>query len=125
MDKQLEDKLYNEFPDLFSGRHLSIQESLMPFGCECGNGWFDVLYNLCKKIKDSNQSKNFKFVQIKEKWGLLRIYSNDSNKETNKLIDEAEIDSENVCENCGTREKVTTKGGYVLTLCDTCRDSKK
>lgn len=51
----------------------------------------------------------------------LRFYIYGGTDEIRELIDKAEEESVNICEQCGTRENVTTKGGWILTLCDTCR----
>lgn len=120
MRKQLENKLYNDFPNLYRQRNLSIQESCMPWGFECGDGWFDIIYQLSKNITDLDP--DVQAVQVKEKWGELRFYINGGTNEVYDLIDEATELSLKTCEECGTRENVTTNDcGWVSTLCDKCR----
>lgn len=70
MRDELEQKLYNEFPHLFAGRSLPITQNLMAFGCECDDGWFNLIYDLCKSVSDTSMF----FTQIKEKYGGLRAY---------------------------------------------------
>lgn len=51
MNKELTEKLWNEFPLLYQDKHKSIKISLIPFGFECENGWFDLLYEASAKIE--------------------------------------------------------------------------
>lgn len=51
MREELEKKLYNEFPLLYGGRNKPLTESLMGFGCECGDGWYDLLYELSSELE--------------------------------------------------------------------------
>lgn len=99
MSPELEQKLFEKYPALFKDRVKSSMESLMCFGCECSDGWFNILDNLCGYIthlqknrsygmalKDENKrDENFDgwfrcpdvvFSQIKEKYGTLRVYWN-------------------------------------------------
>lgn len=97
-----------------------LTHSLMGFGFECGKGWFNLIDELCQKIKDTNPPEDFKIIQLKEKFGGLRVYTNCSTNEIEKLISEAENKSELTCEICGEEGKIT--GEYwVKTLCDKCK----
>ena len=65
--------------------------------------------------------EKIEFLQIKEKWGGLRIYTNYGTKELHEMIDKAEEESYNVCENCGLRTDVGLKiDGWHMTLCKYC-----
>jgi hypothetical protein len=101
MTSELEHKLIEKYPKLFRDVNRSPKESLMCFGCEHGDGWYDIIDNLCgyishlqknvsyylslkEDIKDSDD-KSFNgqfhcpdvvFTQIKEKYGTLRVYWN-------------------------------------------------
>lgn len=44
-------KLWETFPLLYSGRQLSTRESLIPFGFSCGDGWFDLIWELSEKLE--------------------------------------------------------------------------
>ena len=120
MDKELQDKIFNTFPEFFKNRN-DIKRSLMIFGIETGNGWFDLIYNLCSSIKDwfmSNESRHydsdyedfvvkkgiqpgFQVVQVKEKFGGLRFYVDAAPQAIHDLIHKAESDSFFICERCG------------------------
>lgn len=51
MNKELDDKLCRDFPNLYSDRHVSMQETCMCWGFNCGDGWFDIIYNLSSKLE--------------------------------------------------------------------------
>ena len=93
MDAELENKLYEKYPQFFSNKDKGIMQSCMAWGCECNNGWFDIISSLCwmirqhednirwqteyKQQKDATYSSDYhpvKFDQIKEKYGTLRVY---------------------------------------------------
>lgn len=75
MKPELELQLQQEFPEFFRGLHNGDpRQTLMCFGCDCGNGWYNILYDACKQIKKVLQKysiplDSFVFVQIKEKFG--------------------------------------------------------
>lgn len=85
-----------------------------------GKGWRHIVENLVKEI--IKIAPNTKITQIKEKFGTLRFYCwGDGNDEIFKLIQKAVQESGETCEGCGTKKNVTTKGSWILTLCDKCR----
>lgn len=95
--------------------------------CECNKGWYPLLDPIYDFVSwyNSIHSEHIEFLQIKEKFGGLRVYTNFSVKELDELIEEAEDKSYCTCELCGSTENVTTKPnrphGWILTLCDKCR----
>ena len=121
MDQALESKLIKEFPSMFVDMYGDPQYTCLAFGLECNKGWFPLIYNACKKIAKFDGSKTFKFNQIKEKFGGLRLYCEGGNQDIYKIIDQAEKESYETCENCGTKKNVTTEGGWIQTLCKSCR----
>ena len=125
MRKELQDKLYKDFPKLFGGRTKSMQETCMCWGCECSDGWFGILYEMCEKI-DKLGHDELRFVQVKEKLGGLRVYTNYYFEDVETIISEAEDKSYKTCEVCGTTETARTRGsGWVTTLCDECDRKEK
>ncbi len=80
MEKELELQLQKEFPEFFRGLHNGDpRQTLMCFGLETGDGWYNIVYNACQQIKNVLQKYNvpldsFVFVQIKEKFGSYRLY---------------------------------------------------
>jgi len=102
MKHELEEKLRKEFVFYkyggFHGKGLSF---------ECGDGWFNLLYNLSKQIEklmnDKKINKDFRVHQIKEKFGFLHYYTNFSTNELDDLITQAEEKSIVTCEQCGKK----------------------
>ena len=104
---------------------------------ECEKGWeklYGPLFQLCAIL-------NIEVLQVKEKFGGLRFYVGGVPAEqfdmVHAFIDAVEAQSYTVCEECGirngasregdktyTRVKVTTEGGWVLTLCEQCRKER-
>ena len=117
--KQLE--LINKYPNLFMDISKPPTETSMCFGLECGNGWYDLIDRTCEKIQRILNGRNLRFTQIKEKFGSLRIYTQPYIEEIDDIIDKAEDESFEICENCGTTNNViTTNYGWVYTRCNNC-----
>jgi len=94
----------------------------MPFGIECGPGWFIILDKLFLSIQkeiEKNNISDFRITQVKEKFGELRIYYNHVNKNIDNLINKASRESLSTCELCGKKGKIRTIG-WLTTLCDKC-----
>ena len=126
MDKEKQQRLFNDFPELFPPDKIGdIQNSGMYFGFQCGNGWYRLIYSLCASIKshlDYEKTENditipIEVVQVKEKFGGLRFYFNGGNKKIERLIEAAESMSYHICEVCGEVEDVKQTSGWITTLC--------
>lgn len=75
MSPELEEELFSRFPALFENR--KHRHSPMVFGCEHGDGWHGIIRSACRAIsfRQANAGRSdFRFSQVKEKWGVLRIY---------------------------------------------------
>ncbi len=87
-----------------------------------GEGWRKLVTKLVEDIIKIDSTVEIS--QIKEKFGTLRFYIDYGNNEIFNLIEKAEIESGKTCESCGTKNNVTTEGGWVLTLCHKCRKER-
>lgn len=118
MQEELEHKLIIKYPRLFKGITKPLTQNLMAFGIECGDGWYNILDKLFAKL---NKYKDIELMQVKEKFGGLRIYINGVNtKYSDKvydLIDKAEAKSFKTCEMCGKPGKNQTINNWVYTVC--------
>ena len=76
MNDELTQKLLEAYPRLYRGRNESLKTNLMPFGFECGDGWYGVLEALSKDLANISRiwGIDIKAVQVKEKFGTLRFY---------------------------------------------------
>ncbi len=92
---------------------------------ECGKGWWPLIEKVAAAIDSFNAAhpdSPVEVTQVKQKFGGLRIYHYNAPKDIRQLIDEVIEASWHTCEQCGSREGVTTNiDGYRLTLCTKCR----
>lgn len=122
MDVQLVKKFYDRWPKWFQGLTQSPMESCLAFGFECADGWFDVLWRLCEDIEKLNPPEEFEVYQVKEKFGGLRFYVGAATEEIFDRIEQAEKESYETCETCGSKDNVTSEGSWIVTLCKECRN---
>lgn len=131
-EKEFTRKLCERFRFIKSSfYHEKHEHPFDMFGVECGNGWNNILWELCEKIEkilETNHVSQEKFVvaQIKEKYGTLRFYYNapkEVYKEVDKLVDEAEKKTEITCEMCGENGRMR-KAPWIRTLCDKCEKGR-
>ena len=113
MKKELEDQLKNKYPNLYE----------TSFSFSCSDGWYNIIADTSMLI---NQSLTFlpeelqnqiKMVQVKEKFGTLRIYTNHTTPYISGVIDCAELFSSRVCEFCGEVGTLRLVKGYYFTGC--------
>ena len=97
-----------------------IRRTLMGFGFECDMGWFPILEKLFEDIQKLNPPEEFEIIQVKEKFGGLRVYANYSSDEIEKLIDEACEKASKTCEVCGKEAVLCTNKGWLKTVCPEC-----
>jgi hypothetical protein len=113
--------LYEKYPKIFKDRGASIQESAMSWGFECGDGWYDLINDLCNKIQtylDANpEVEQVVAAQVKEKFGSLRFYIDGGDTHIVKMIDEAENKSEKTCEVCGKEGRINRVKGWLSCRC--------
>lgn len=144
MNQSLEQELYDRFPEQFRQKDLSVTESCMPWGMECGDGWFPLIRTMCGLIRghiDGVISNNtyvdkciaegkeppyprrevpsLEFVQVKEKFGELCAYYDGGDDFMAGVVSMAESMSAITCEQCGNAGK-RRGGGWIVTLCDEC-----
>jgi hypothetical protein len=85
-----------------------------------GKGWASLIDEVFDMLETMEHPP--KIIQVKEKWGGLRIYDSGvystiipTNFE--KLLREIERKSYTICENCG-EQGVLRRGNWMKTLCD-------
>lgn len=122
MKKELQDKIINDFPELFSNSFYEI---------ETKDGWYNIIYDLCKEIKNYCEGNDLSFpniIKIKQNFASIRFYINYNVKEIKhmdniyKLINNTEQISEKTCENCGKSGKIRNYNGYYHVKCDKCNN---
>lgn len=137
MHQKLTKKLQQSFPLLYNDcRNPDPRQTLMCFGFEVGDGWYQLLYDLSSKLEPliakykaeidadpeiAEEDKKWypRASQVKEKFGTLRFYMTSGTDEMCQLINEAENKSAEICETCGKPGKLRG-GGWITCLCDEC-----
>lgn len=97
----------------------------MCWGFSCGDGWFNIIDQLCGNIQHHLDWVNKKEVkvaqvevgQVKEKFGTLRFYYIGGDDIIDGMVRMAESMSAVTCEECGAPGK-TSGRGWLVTLCD-------
>lgn len=121
MNKDLDKFLCAQYPKLFAQRMHRPRDTAMCWGFECGDGWFNVIDNLCKEIQeylDNNPHiEQIHAVQVKEKYGGLRFYLDFSTEEIDKMIRKAEVEASKTCDVCGKPGELGGSGWYA-TRCE-------
>lgn len=84
-----------------------------------GDGWLPLIYDLGQKLLELDP--NIKILQIKTKFGGLRIYAMTQSKMCRDLIREAEAAAEFICENCGNPGRTGDAGSWSYVYCEDCR----
>ena len=133
MTPEKEKELIEKYPKLFIQKDLPPTQSSMCFGIAVNDGWHKILDAMCEKLDSIGKVE---FVQIKEKFGQLRVYFNRKTDDTYEdslktaicrdIIHMAEFNSSHVCEFCGSYGKTrpVTDYGWVKTICDPCFEKK-
>jgi hypothetical protein len=83
---------------------------------EHGPGWYEIVVKLDRD--PSETSPDVRYLQIKEKFGTLRVYAENTDEKSMSLIEAAERASETTCEECGLPGRLRGDRYYVQTLCD-------
>jgi len=142
MRKELQDRLFKKYPKIFKQKDMTMQETAMCWGIACGDGWYDLIDELCgeiqNRVKNINRSRQHKIknspktlipvcvekficeaVQVKEKWGSLRFYIYGGDDFIQGSISLAESLSHKLCAQCGLKKEKTDTN---RSLCLNCQD---
>jgi len=132
MKKELQEKLFNNYPTIFRQRELDRTVTAMCYGISCGDGWYTLIDTMCGNIQNRMENANrnkpeeehiiCEATQVKEKWGGLRFYVQGSDSYIDGIIDLAESMSYRICSECGNASvQNEKKRGWIYTLCDNCK----
>lgn len=88
-----------------------------------GPGWSDLLLELDATL--ALVSPGTHYVQIKEKFGGLRVYTSGMTPDGIKAMQKADKKAYETCEMCGQPGELRDQRRWVLTLCDSCDNKKK
>ena len=86
-------------------------------------GWEALFLRMCEEIRaaieNAEEFYTFRFIDIKEKYGMLRMLATGGNDNTDALMDRCEKDSERVCVQCG-KPATRISMGWICPYCDDC-----
>jgi hypothetical protein len=122
MRKELEQKLIERWPKWFNNRG-DFRYTAMPRGFTHDDGWFDLLWRLCGDLEplvaefEQEAGRQFEILQVKEKFGGLRIHVNHANDAIRHRLEAAQQESFHTCEVCGQPGRLR-KRQWIKTLCD-------
>jgi hypothetical protein len=111
----------------FIAQHPELFGTPPYIGLECSEGWYGVILDTFKKISAivlREERTDFRIVQVKEKFGGLRIYCNYFTHKIDEVITEAEEKAKKTCEICGSPGTLR-KEGWRRTLCDVHASMKR
>ena len=126
MNDKLQQQLLDRFPFMEATSVSTGKKLGFPIHHDFLDGWYDVIYSLCEKIEWDlllYPNPDFAVLQSKEKYGILCFYTSSIPLES-KIFDyilEAEVESSQTCEECGSKDNVSLHGEYwVKRRCDIC-----
>jgi hypothetical protein len=125
-----EKTIFDTCPQLFYNRENN--KYAIRYEIETPNGWFEPVFNLCKKLEGLISSlppevdrKEFVADQIKEKFGALRFYMDHSTEEMKIAIALANAICKNTCQDCGNDGATLTNiNRWYRTLCKDCYEKR-
>lgn len=83
-------------------------------------GWMQLFLQCCEDLKEplirAGNLDTFRFLQVKEKWGRMTLYTQGATNEVQDIIDKYAFLSQQVCSVCGKPATVMTYG-YVCPYC--------
>jgi len=101
--------------------NMKVSELALERFSGCGEGWRPIIQEALEKINEMNP--NTEILQIKEKFGGLRLYvghiDGSDSMEIEKIVRHAEKECGLTCEYCGCTGR-WRKLNWQKTLCDLC-----
>lgn len=134
MKKALTAEIYLKCPIIFRGHSKGPKQTLMYFGFECDDGWFDLISELsyqieriARKLRETGVAPNRTPMvsQVKEKYGTLKYYVNNSTSEIQESVEIAGIKSSKTDEECGHLGSLKRLNEcWYKTLCEQCESAR-
>ena len=118
MSPELDDLLCARYPVLFRDRHADMRESGMCWGFSCGDGWYTLIDTLSGELQRHAEATDTPItaVQVKEKFGTLRMYVRPTDDYIQALQEIADYFSAEICELCGAPGHLI-ESIWMRTLC--------
>lgn len=95
-------------------RHLHVDD-----------GWYQIIWDLCEEIEPHvKDDPGFHFIQVKEKFGTIRVYVSHYTDQIQASLTKADKRSSYTCEVCGKPGKLRDSS-WLRTYCDDCHTKEK
>lgn len=120
MSPELDKSLCEKYPLIFRDRNGSVMETLMCWGFDHGDGWYNLIDKMCYRIQshiNSTGAPQVIAVQVKEKFGRLNFYYDGGDEFIRGVVRMAEAMSEVTCMSCGKPGELIAKGWWHVA-CD-------
>jgi hypothetical protein len=106
MKADLTNNLYKRYPILYRERNMTLEQSLMPWGFRCGDGWYgqinDLSADLERVLKKEAEEARSACCGVKQTNGNLRFeMSGHTTSEIDTLIERTKEKCMHTCEACG------------------------
>ena len=120
--------ILERYPALFGlapgGKGLTVLDD----GFACGAGWYPILARLLADlavIRREDVLTRLRVVQVKEKFGGLRVHVDGGNERIQARIADAETEAATTCEHCGGPSPgLRSHGGWYGNICDSCAQKR-
>lgn len=121
--------ILERYPALFGlapgGKGLTVLDD----GFACGAGWYPILDHLfadLSKIREEDALTHLRVVEVKEKFGRLRVYVGGGNKRVEARIGEAADEATETCEGCGGLSPgFRYHDAWYGNICDSCAQKRR
>ena len=100
MKQELQESLFKAYPKIFARRHMSKEHTLMCYGIQCPDRWYDLIDALCARIQTHADQNGLicEANQVKTKFGGLRFYVTYSDPYIKGLLAMSEVMSHKIKE---------------------------
>ena len=114
------EELYEKYPHLFARRALPMSESCLHWGITCGEGWNALIDAMSAELQQAHPEVQYE--QIKEKFGVMRVYLYGTTKESfdvaYSIVHKFEDISATTCETCGSPDaEIVSNAGWLSATC--------
>jgi|GEM_PF-680461 len=136
MKAELQEILYEDYPEIFKDKDLPESESCMYRGIETEDGWYGLINILCEQLQWQTSVNKYPQVvaeQVKQECGSFNfIFRTEETKESPKLkqsrtaeylrgmVHFAESMSKMICEKCGAAGNPYGCAPRMYVRCDDC-----
>lgn len=122
-------EILERYPALFERPQGSKGLTLLDDGLACDAGWYQILDRLfadLSKIQKEDILTHLRVVEVKEKFGRLRVYVVGGNERVDARIEQAVDEASATCEGCGGPSPgFRYHGAWYGNICDSCARERR